>query len=346
VLAYDARDSSWTLFAPRVPADEIVWHGDVEEVGRPVGELASFLDGRTTRTLTEDDTLTTAVAIARRTKDDDELARMRRAAAATAAGIAEAQRTLKPGMTELQLEAELEVGFLRAGAEHPAYDSIVASGRNAAVLHHSPTSTEIGEGEFVLIDAGGGVGGYACDCTRTLVAGKPSADQAAIYDAVLAAQTAAVAQCRVGVEFVEIHQQAARSMAQGLVDLGVLNGEPAALVESGAMAIFYPHGLGHLIGLCTHDPAGYASGRTPSEQPGLRYLRADLPLEAGMVLTVEPGIYFIGALLHDRSLREQFAQSVNWDRAESLLPLGGVRIEDSVHVTEGDPEVLTAAIPK
>jgi Xaa-Pro aminopeptidase len=150
----------------------------------------------------------------------------------------------------------------------------------------------------------------------------------------------------VGVEFVEIHQQAARSMARGLVDLGVLIGEPAALVESGAMAIFYPHGLGHLIGLCTHDPAGYASGRTPSEQPGLRYLRADLPLEAGMVLTVEPGIYFIGALLHDRSLREQFAQSVNWDRAESLLPLGGVRIEDSVHVTEGDPEVLTAAIPK
>jgi Xaa-Pro aminopeptidase len=343
VLAYDARDGAWTLFAPRVPADEIVWHGDVEEIGRPLSELDAFLEGRT---IADGPALATAVAIARRTKDDDEITRMRRAAAATAAGMAEARRVLEPGRTELGVEAELEVGFLRAGANRPAYDSIVAAGRHAAVLHHSPTSTVIGPGEFVLIDAGGAVDGYACDCTRTLVAGAPSEDQVAIYDTVLAAQTAAVAQCRAGVEFVEIHQQAARSMAQGLVDLGVLTGEPAALVESGAMALFYPHGLGHLIGLCTHDPAGHASGRTPSEHPGLRYLRADLPLEAGMVITVEPGIYFIGALILDAGLRREFAGQVDWERAESLLPLGGVRIEDSVHVTEGDPEVLTAGIPK
>ena len=341
VLAYDARDDSWTLFAPRLPADEIVWHGEVANVGRPLRELDAFLEGRTVV-----ETPSRAIEVARRNKDEEEIKRMRRAAAATAAGIDEATRVLQAGMTELQVEAELEVGFLRAGADHPAYDSIVAAGRNAAVLHHSPTSTIIGEDEFVLIDAGGGVDGYACDCTRTLVAGTPSDDQRALYKTVLDAQIAAIDRCRAGVEFVDVHQETARSMAQGLVDMGVLKGDPAALVESGAMSLFFPHGLGHLIGLCTHDPAGYADGRTPSEHRGLRYLRAHLPLEAGMVITVEPGIYFIETLLCDPALRDQFADEVDWNRAESLLPLGGVRIEDNVLITEDHPQVLTSAIPK
>ncbi|MHC4938587.1 MAG: aminopeptidase P N-terminal domain-containing protein [Planctomycetota bacterium] len=341
VLAYDARDDEWILFAPRVPADEIVWHGHVEEVGRPLSELDSFLEGRTVI-----ETPTHAIEVARRIKDDEELRRMRRAAAATAAGIDEATMVLRPGMTELQVEAELEVGFLRAGATRAAYDSIVATGRNAAVLHHSPNDTVIGENEFVLIDAGGAYDGYSCDCTRTLCAGDMSKDQKAIYDIVLNAQIDAIGRCRKDVEFVDIHQDTARAMAQGLVDFGLLRGDASGLVESGAMSLFFPHGLGHLIGLGTHDPAGYADGRTRSEHRGLRYLRADLPLEPGMVITVEPGIYFIETLLRDPELRAEFGDSVDWAKAESLLPLGGVRIEDNVHITEDYPEVLTSGIPK
>jgi len=345
VLAYDARDGSWTLFAPRVPVDEIVWFGAVEEVGRPLAELDAFTGGRTTRALPRDKALTEAVAIARRTKDADELARMRRAAAATAAGFAEARRVIAPGKTELQVEAELEVSFLRGGGDRAAFDSIVAAGRNAAVLHHAPGATGIGEGEFVLVDAGAAFGGYSCDCTRVFVAGEPDADRAAVHRIVREAQRAAVARCRAGVEYVAIHQATARAMAEGLVALGVLRGAPESLVESGALALFFPHGLGHLIGLCTHDPAGYARGRTRSEHPGLRFLRADLPLAPGIVITVEPGLYFIPALLLDPAVRAKHAHEVDWARAESLLPLGGVRIEDTVHVTDGEPEVLTAAIP-
>jgi Xaa-Pro aminopeptidase len=139
---------------------------------------------------------------------------------------------------------------------------------------------------------------------------------------------------------------AAHVIARGLVDMGVLVGEPEACVANGAVSVFFPHGVGHLIGLATHDPGGYACGRKRSDSPLLRYLRADLPLEAGMVVTIEPGVYFIEVAIRDPERRAQFGRSVDWERAESLIPLGGVRIEDSVHVTPGDPEILTAAIPR
>jgi Xaa-Pro aminopeptidase len=110
--------------------------------------------------------------------------------------------------------------------------------------------------------------------------------------------------------------------------------------------MFFPHGLGHLIGLATHDVAGYLAGREPERRFGLEFLRTDLPLEPGHVVTIEPGIYFIRALLTDPERRERFRDDVAWDEVEGFLELGGVRIEDTVHVTEGEPEVLTAAIPK
>jgi Xaa-Pro aminopeptidase len=344
VLAYDARDQAWTMFSPRVSVEDRVWHPAAEPVGKDIAELAAFLEGRTTRALQDDRTLTTAVEIARRRKDSEELTHLRKAAAATAAGFAAARAAAVAGKTELEVEAELEVSFLRGGGDYPAFDSIVATASNAAVLHAAPTTATIRDGDFVLIDAGAASGGYSCDCTRTTVVGEPTDDQRAVHAIVLAAQREAVAACRPGVEYVELHLAAARSMAAGLVEMGVLIGDPAALVESGAASLFFPHGLGHLIGLSTHDPAGYACGRERSEHLALRALRADLPLEAGMVLTIEPGMYFIEALLTDPERRAMHQNEVNWERAESLCPLGGVRIEDSVHVTDGDPEVLTMEI--
>ena len=345
VLVYDAKDDTWTRFAPRPSADDRVWHSASEPVGRPLSELDAMFEGRSAMVLQEDATLTAAVTAARRIKDEEELTRLRAAAAATAEGFATARKFAKAGKTEFAVEAELEVGFLRGGGDRSAFDSIVAAGRNAAVLHAAPSTTKIAKGDFVLIDAGAAVGGYSCDCTRTFVVGDASDDHAAIHAIVLKAQQEAIAKCKPGVEYRDLHLGASKTMAKGLVKLGVLKGKAQDLVDSGAISLFFPHGLGHLIGLCTHDPGGYAAGRTRSEHFGLRYLRADLPLEAGMVVTIEPGLYFIEALLHDPERRAMHKDEVNWERADELLALGGVRIEDSVHVTDDGPEVLTEAIP-
>ncbi|HJL98755.1 MAG TPA: M24 family metallopeptidase, partial [Acidimicrobiales bacterium] len=118
------------------------------------------------------------------------------------------------------------------------------------------------------------------------------------------------------------------------------------LVSSGAVALFYPHGLGHLIGLTVHDAGGYPAGREPSSHPQSRYLRTDRPLEAGMITSVEPGIYFIEALLADPAVRERFAEEVVWDAVEPLRGFGGIRIEDDIHVTDAEPEVLSEDIGK
>ena len=148
----------------------------------------------------------------------------------------------------------------------------------------------------MLVDAGAEVSGYDGDVTRVFPVGPkftpPARD---LYAAVLGVQESAVAGVRAGAEFRDLHMTASLGLAQGLVDLGLVRGRPEDLVERDAHAVFFPHGLGHLIGLATHDVGGYAEGRTRSTRPGLKYLRADVTLEAGMVLTIEPGLYFIPA---------------------------------------------------
>ena len=119
-----------------------------------------------------------------------------------------------------------------------------------------------------------------------------------------------------------------------------------SLVERDTHALFFPHGVGHLIGLATHDVGGYLAGRERSDRPGLKFLRCDLPLEEGYVVTIEPGIYFVRALLQDPALREQHRDAVHWSRADEMLGFGGIRIEDDVAVTGNGPDVLTAMIPK
>jgi Xaa-Pro aminopeptidase len=131
-----------------------------------------------------------------------------------------------------------------------------------------------------------------------------------------------------------------------LVELGILRGVPDALVERDAHALFFPHGLGHLVGLGVRDASGYLPGRTRSTRPGLSMLRTDLPLELDYVITVEPGIYFIPALLDAPERRTAHRDTVHWSRVDALKSFGGIRIEDNVRITSGPPEVLTAAVPK
>jgi Xaa-Pro aminopeptidase len=271
-----------------------------------------------------------------------ELARLRRAAAATAAGFARLPDLARPGTTERAVQVELEAEFFRNGADRTGYDTLVGSGPNSAVLHSAPSARAIGQGEVVLVDAGAEVAGYCADVTRTLVS---TAEQRALYDVVLEAEVAAVAACRAGAAYRDIHMRASTDLARGLVSLGLLRGDPNGLVERDAHALFFPHGIGHMVGLGVRD-GDSAPRKRRSRRPGLRFLRLDCALEPGYVVTIEPGVYFIPAILQDPENRERYRDCVDWALAARLQALGGIRIEDNVHVTVGDPEVLTAAIPK
>ncbi len=384
-LAFDPGDG-WVLFAPVAGIEERVWVGDGEDLEalaastglrvRPLAELQSWLErrrGETVALLGNDDIthhpaaygvegwtalepdvdaelsarLSEQVSESRRTKDSSEIALMRSAAGASRAGHLAALRLARTGMSERQLQIELEAEFFRNGAERTAYGSIVGTGSNGAVLHFSPTSRALRDGEVVLIDAGAEVGGYASDVTRTFPVGpRFEGIQRDLYQLVLDVQQAAIGEIRPGVEYKDLHLGAAERIASGLADLGILRGNPADLVERDVHALFFPHGLGHMLGLATHDAGGCLKGRTPSDRFGLKWLRADLPLQPGYVVTIEPGIYFIRALLTDSGRREQYRDAVDWERVDRLLDFGGIRIEDDVLVTATGADVLSGAIPK
>ena len=361
VLAYDPQEG-WSEFVPVISADERLWSGEVsDEAATPVSELAPWLEKRRGRRIAQlgapipnapsdaavAGELRTRMDRVRRRKDDLELTRMRRAADATRAGFETAVPFIAPCISERALQIEIEAGFFRHGADTVAYDSIIASGPNAAVLHHLPTQRLLGAGELVLIDAGAEYRGYDCDVTRTYpVSGDFSAEQADVYTLVLRVQRAAIERCRAGVEYRDIHLAAALDVAQGLVDAGFLRGSAANLVEQGASALFFPHGIGHMVGLGVRDAGGYLPGRSRSEAPALRFLRIDLPLEPGHVVTIEPGIYFPPHVLGDPEIRRQHRDTVVWNRVDKLRGFGGIRIEDNVLILDGGNEVLTRAIPK
>ncbi|GIW12952.1 MAG: Xaa-Pro aminopeptidase [Tepidiforma sp.] len=384
VLAFDPTEG-WTLFVRLPSPDDRIWTGDGPDLDRlaaraalsprPLEQLASWLETRRGEPLAVlgnhdlvdspagyllppfarfesavDEELSArlswVVAEARRAKDPDELTAMRRAAAASLAGHLLALRTARPGMTERQLQIELEAEFFRNGGDRTAYGSIVGSGPNGAILHFTPTRRELAPGDLVLIDAGAEVDGYASDVTRTFPAG-PAFEgiQRDLYRLVYEVQQRAIAGARPGVEYRDLHLRACEQIAAGLVDLGILRGNPSDLVERDAHALFFPHGLGHLLGLATHDAGGCLRGRSPSDRFGLKWLRADLPLQPGYVVTIEPGIYFIPAILDDPGRRDAYRDVVDWDRVDALRDFGGIRIEDDVLITDGAPDVLTRDLP-
>jgi Xaa-Pro aminopeptidase len=199
---------------------------------------------------------------------------------------------------------------------------------------------------MVLIDAAAASDRYCCDVTRTYPAGSAlTPQQRDLYNLVRNVEQHAVARCVAGAEFVDVHVAACREVAEGLTALGLLNGAVDALLERRAHELFFPHGLGHLVGLGVRDASGSFPGRKPGRRPEAGVLRMDLPLEPGYVLTIEPGIYFIPALLEDPARRSLLGDAVRWSALDRWKDQGGVRIEDNVLVTANGPEVLTAAIP-
>jgi Xaa-Pro aminopeptidase len=194
--------------------------------------------------------------------------------------------------------------------------------------------------------------GWAADVTRTWpVSGKFSPTQKAIYDIVLAAHDTCIDRISPRVEYRDIHLLAARIIAEGLVDLGILRGNPEDLVEMDAHALFFVHGIGHLIGLDVHDMedfgdlAGYQEGRTRSSRFGLGYLRLNRVLQAGMLVSIEPGFYQVPAILNDPEIRAKYQEFVNWEKLNQFTDVRGIRIEDDILVTEAGREVLTGKLP-
>lgn len=248
-----------------------------------------------------------------------ELEAMRTAARITREAHELAMRRTRPGMHEYEVEALLLDTFRRHGSERPAYGSIVGSGPNACVLHYRRNDRRIHEGDLLLIDAGCEYGYYASDVTRTFPVGQAfSREQQAIYELVLHAQLEGIAATRVGNDLDTIHAGCVRIITRGLVDLGLLDGEPEKLIETEAYKRFYMHRTSHWLGMDVHDVGAYYEAGKPR------------PLEAGMVLTVEPGIYIAP---------DDSTVATEWRGI-------GVRIEDDVLVTASAPEVLTAGIPK
>ena len=258
-------------------------------------------------------------------KSDSELDILREAARITDAAHREAMRISAPGVFEYELEAAIEGAFRRLGGSGAGCTCIVGGGENATILHYHTNQDILQDGDLVCVDAGGEFDGYTADVTRTWpVNGQFSPIQRKAYEIVLEAQLLAIEACRVGARFLDVHEAATRRLARGMLELGLFAGDPEdegmveQIIADGRSKRYYMHGTSHWLGLDVHDAGVY------NMDGGSRRLRA------GMVLTVEPGLYV----------------PVDDEDAPAALRGLGIRIEDDVVVTDGDPLVLTASIPK
>jgi len=248
-----------------------------------------------------------------------EQARLRHAGAVSAAAHVRAMQYCRPGMMEYQLEAELQHHFAQAGCRYPAYGTIVGGGANGCILHYTENRSPLSAGDLVLIDAGCESEGYAGDITRTFpVSGRFSPAQRELYQLVLDAQAAALAEIRPGASCNAPHERAVAVLTAGLLTLGLLKGELATLIAAEAYRPFYMHRTGHWLGLDVHDVGDY---KRDGEWR---------PLQPGMVLTVEPGLYIAP---------DNCQVDARWRGI-------GIRIEDDVLVTADGHELLTAGVPK
>jgi Xaa-Pro aminopeptidase len=253
-------------------------------------------------------------------KSPEEVQVLRRAAAITAEAHTAAMAAAAPGVTEYELEAIIEFTFRRRGGSGPGYGTIVGSGDNATILHYVDNDRALAAGDLVLIDAGCEYDFYTADVTRTFPAsGRFSPVQRRCYEVVLAAQEEAIRRARPGVTLEDLHQLCVERLTQGMVALGLLDGPAPARIEDEAYKRYYMHRTSHWLGLDVHDVGAYS---TPDG--------AARPLEPGMVITIEPGLYIAS----------------DTESAPAEMRGIGIRIEDDVLITAGGCEVLTAAVPK
>jgi Xaa-Pro aminopeptidase len=384
VALYD--DSAFTLYLLPPYPDQALWEGPPptfdevsEAVGcpvRPLDQLAASVRGRAVATLPAPDAetcmeqgrllgrdvrrgvidaldapLADAMIELRLQHDEAAQHELGLAADATAAAHAAGMRATRPGLTAAEIRAAMEAPLIARGMTC-AYPSIVTP--HGEILHSERHDTRLADGDLLLADVGAETaGGWAGDVTRTWPAsGRYSSTQREIYEVVLSAQTRAIAAVVPGARYLDVHVLACQALAVGLVDLGILRGDPIELAADGVVALLFPHGIGHLLGLDVHDMedlgdrAGYAPGRERAKAFGLRALRLDRDLSPGMAVTIEPGFYINPAILNDATLTRAAGDRLDRARLEQFGDVRGIRIEDDVLVTTGGQHVLTEAIPK
>lgn len=352
-LLLDPKTRREVLFVPRIDNHHRVWEGHVPspaEARKLFGvdrvmyadELKKTIGRRKVvpKTLLRD-----ALDDLRACKTGGELELMKEANRVSGAAHRAVMAAARPGLKEYQVQAIFDAACLNAGMKHLAYPSIVATGANGAVLHYRRNDATLKSGDLLLIDAGAENRGYAADITRTFpVNGRFTRRQRDVYQVVLAAQKSCIERARPGIVSADLHVHSMRVIAEGLKSLGLLRGETDGLIDGGAVRLFYPHGLTHMLGLDVHDVTGGRRRKMPN--PTKVPVRFVAKLEPGFVITMEPGVYFIDALLKDPELRRKHKASVDFAKAETFLDFGGVRIEDDVLIREGAPPLNLTAVPK
>jgi len=315
-----------------------------------LGDLLGLRNGQVKDYISE--TLIKAVVEQRSIKIAEEIAEIEAALTVAYEMHTTAMRMTKPGLLESEIAGMVEGIALTQGG-YVSFPVILTI--NGQILHNHYHGNRLEKGRLLVNDSGAETAmGYSSDITRTFpVSGKFSEKQKDIYNLVLQAQTTAIEAIGPGIINKEIHLKSVTVIAAGLKELGLMQGDVEAAVRAGAHALFMPHGLGHMMGLDVHDMedlgenfVGYDKSIKRSDQFGLAYLRLARELQPGYVLTVEPGIYFIPALIEKWAKEEKFTEFINYDRVNDYLDFGGVRIEDDVLVTDSGSLVLGKPVPK
>ena len=375
-LILDLKTETYHLFAPKRDEHYGVWHGrikskdDIQTLYEPDElhydnelltvlknlnpnkiyclneEQAEYLEDLDRSFNVDSESLNDAITFCRTIKTEDELNLMRESARINNIAHRKVMEAVKPGMYEYELKALFDYHQEKRGLLFPAYSGIHAAGVNSAILHYTECGSRLNNGDLYLIDAGFEYEGYASDVTRTYPAnGRYTDEQAAVYQTVLNALNRTIEMVEPGIKMEDLHLAAAEIILEGLKRMGLVKGTKAELMENDIFALFFPHGLGHFLGLDTHDVGGYPKGVERIDRPGIRFLRARRELQAGMVITIEPGLYFIPSLLRKAFEDEKKSKFLNADKIEAYFEFGGVRIEDNLIVTEDGYENLTD-VPK
>ncbi|QMU26926.1 aminopeptidase P family protein [Adhaeribacter radiodurans] len=360
VILYN-KNLGWVEFQKIIPAGDAVWEGErndllVSEKGNAITELNSFLvnnkfaqvyklgqvPGGVTGKAFD---LRTALDQTRRAKDNSEINLIKHLAQIATQGYTKIKEVLQPGITEKDIQVAYEGEILRRGAHTVPYDTIVGSGVNSAILHALPTQKVIQENVFVLVDAGCDIYDYCVDITRMFPASRNiSSQHKALYQLVLQAHTECIALSKPGVFWRDVHNHAAKVLTEGLLQLGILKGNLSTLLEKEVVSVFFPHGLGHLVGLRVRD-TGQEENLNPKTYFGAR-LRVDIELVENYLITVEPGCYFIKPLLENSEIQNKFKEDISWSEVDKWKHIGGVRIEDNILITQNGNENLTIDVPK
>lgn len=374
---YDIASDKSTLFIPPINPDSVIWSGlpvspaealakyDVDDVKftTDVNPLLAHLgssesSGTTVYAIADQvsdhitflgfdnknfGALKEAVEVCRVVKDDYELALMQKANNISAVGHKLVLERVRAAKNEQELQAAFLAASVSQGAKNQSYSSIVASGRAAATLHYVRNDLPL-EGKLnLLLDAGAEWSCYASDITRTFpISGKFSKESREIYDIVLRMQEECIAMLKDGVLWDDVHYRAHEVAVEGLLALGILKGDKKAILDARTSVAFFPHGLGHYLGMDTHDTGG--NPNYEDKDTMFRYLRVRGRLPAGSVITVEPGIYFCNFIIEPYLKDSVHSQYIDAAVLERYWDVGGVRIEDNLIITSSGAENMTTAI--